>query len=50
METFWVVTYLGPNDVLGQARFDDEDKARTYWYNAECPMFLDQVYRYEARI
>jgi hypothetical protein len=50
MKIFWVVTYLGLNDVMGQARFDDEDSAREYWYKAEAPLFLDQVHRYESNI
>ena len=50
MEIFWVLTYIDDEDQIYRQKFDNEDAARSAWYAADRPLFLDQVYRYESRI
>lgn len=50
MKDFWVVTYMDDNDQIRRQRFDDEDAARSAWYNYHKPIFLDHVRRYESNI
>lgn len=48
MTNFWILTYIDTNDQIRRQRFDNEEEARSSWYDTERALFLDEVQRLES--